>query len=105
MKLFFLSLLLLYKIRLKAALREGSQVWILNERFEYKLEATLMRSLRRLSDLTRLHKQNYRLPQKLEAICIVADTRLYQQNWRKCGKNGTSSPPTIGVPVSWERTA
>jgi hypothetical protein len=31
-----------------------------------------MRSLRRISGLTRLHKQNYRLPQKLEAICIFA---------------------------------
>jgi len=49
----------IYNITAKAALKFGSEAWILKKRVEQRLEAAQMKFLRHLPGITKLDKEKY----------------------------------------------
>ena len=66
----------------KAALKFGSEVWVLKKRDKQRLEATQMKFLRHLLEITKLDKEkNQSIRKKTGAQNIVQEIKQYQQKW------------------------
>ena len=66
----------------KAALKFGSEAWVLKKREEQRLEAAQMKFLRHLLRITKLDKgKNQCIRQKTEAQNIVKEIKQYQEKW------------------------
>jgi hypothetical protein len=71
-----------YNITSKAALKCGSEVWVLNKKECQQLEAAEMKFLRSLLGLTRLdHQRNATIWEKLKVEHTVHEIQNYQKNW------------------------
>ena len=71
-------------ITAKAALKFGSEVWVLKKREEQRLEASQMKFLRHLLRITKLDKEkNQCIGQKTGAQNIVQEIKQYQEKWLK----------------------
>ena len=69
-------------ITAKAALKFGSEAWVLKKREEQRLEAAQIKSLRHLLGITKLHKEkNQCIRQKTGAQNIVKEIKQYQEKW------------------------
>ena len=69
----------IHNITAKAALKFGSEVWVLKKREEQRLEAAQMKFLRHLLGITKLDKEkNQCIRQKTEAQNIVKEIKQYQ---------------------------
>ena len=65
-----------------AALKFGSEAWILKKREEQRLEAAQMKFLRHLLGITKLDKENNQcIRQKTGAQNIVKEIKQYQEKW------------------------
>ena len=74
----------IHNITAKAAMKFGSEVWVLKKREEQRLEAAQMKFLRHLLGITRLDKQkNQCVRQKTGAQNIVHGIKQYQGKWLK----------------------
>ena len=66
----------IHNITAKAALKFGSEAWVLKKREEQRLETAQMKFLRHLLGITKLDKQkNQRIRQKTEAQNIVKEIK------------------------------
>ena len=69
-------------ITAKAALKFGSEVWVLKKREEKRLDAAQMKFLRHLLEITKLDKEkNQCIRQKTGAQNIVKEIKQYQEKW------------------------
>ena len=69
-------------ITAKAALKFGSEAWVLKKREEQRLEAAQMEFLRHLLGITKLDKEkNQCIEQKTGAQNIVKEIKQYQKKW------------------------
>ena len=69
-------------ITAKAALKFGSEAWVLKKREEQRLEATQMKFCRHLLGITKLDKeQNQCIRKKTRAQNIVKEIKQYQEKW------------------------
>jgi len=72
----------LHNITAKAALKFGSEAWVLKKREEQHLEAAQMKFLRHLFDITKLDKEkNQCIREKTGAQNIVKEIKQYQEKW------------------------
>jgi hypothetical protein len=72
----------IYNITAKAALKFGSEVWVLKKRDEQRLEAAQMKFLRHLLGITKLDKEKNRfIREKTGAQNIVKEIKQYQEKW------------------------
>ena len=72
----------IYNITSKAALKCGSEVWVVNKQEYQKLEIEQIKFLRALLGLTRLdHQRNTIIREKLKVEHIVDDIKSYKKNW------------------------
>ena len=73
----------IHNITAKAALKFGSEAWVLKKkREEQRLEAAQMKFLRHLLGITKLDKEkNQCIRQKTGAQNIVKEIKQYQQKW------------------------
>ena len=70
----------IHNITAKAALKFGSEVWVLKKREEQRLEAAQMKFLRHLLGITKLDKEkNQCIRQKTGAQNIVNEIKQYQK--------------------------
>ena len=68
----------------KAALKFGSEAWVLKKREEERLEAAQMKFLRHLLGITKLDKEkNQCIGGKTGAEDIVKEIKQYQKKWLK----------------------
>jgi len=68
-----------HNITAKAALKFGSEVWVLKKRDKQRLEAAQMKFLRHLPGITKLDKEkNTSIRKKTGAQNIVKETEQYQ---------------------------
>ena len=66
----------------KAALKFGSEVWVLKKRDEQRLEAAQMKFLRHLLGITKLDKEKcIRIRKKTGVQNIVKEIKQDQQKW------------------------
>ena len=66
----------------KAALKFGSEAWVLKKREEQRLEATPMKFLRHLLGITKLDKEkNQCIRKKIGAQNTVKEIKQYQEKW------------------------
>ena len=66
----------------KAALKFGSEVWVLKKRDEQRLEAAQMKFVRHLLGITKLDKEkNISIRKKTGVQNIVKEIEQYQQKW------------------------
>jgi len=66
----------------KAALKFGSEAWVLKKREEQRLEAAQMKVLRHLTGITKLDKEkNQCIREKTGAQNIVKEIKQYQEKW------------------------
>ena len=71
-----------HNITAKAALKFGSEVWVLKEREEQRLEAAQMKFLRHLLGITKLDKEkNQCIRHKTGAQNTVKEIKQYQKKW------------------------
>jgi len=70
----------IHNITAKAALKFGSEAWVLKKREEQRLEATQMKFLRHLLGITKLDKKKL-LGKKTGAQNIVKEIKQYQEKW------------------------
>ena len=71
-----------HNITAKAALKFGSEAWILKKREEQRLEAAQMKFLRHLLGITKLDKEkNQCIREKTGAQNIVKEIKQYQEKW------------------------
>ena len=70
----------IHNITAKAALKFGSEVWVLKKREEQRLEAAQMKFLRHLLGITKLDK-NQCIRQITGAQNIVKEIKQYQEKW------------------------
>ena len=69
-------------ITAKAALKFGSEVWVLKKRDKQRLEVAQMKFLRHLLGITKLGKEkNTSIRRKTGAQNIVKEIEQYQQKW------------------------
>ena len=74
----------IHNITAKAALKFGSEVWVLKKREEQRLEAAQMKFLRHLLGITKLDKEkNQCIREKTGAQNIVKEIKQYQKKWIK----------------------
>ena len=67
-------------ITAKAAMRVGSEVWVLQKREEQRLEAAQMKFLRHLLGITKFDKEKYQcIREKTGAQNIVKEIKQYQK--------------------------
>ena len=72
----------IHNITAKAALKFGSEVWVLKKREEQRLEAAQMKFLRHLLGITKLDREkNQCIRQKTGAQNIVKEIKQYQEKW------------------------
>ena len=72
----------IHKITAKAALKFGSEVWVLKKREEQRLEAAQMKFLRHLLGITKLDKEkNISIRKKTGVQNIVKEMKQYQKKW------------------------
>jgi len=71
----------IYNITAKAALKFGSEAWVLKKREEQRLEAAQMKFLRHLLGITKLDKENQCIREKTGAENIVKEIKQYQEKW------------------------
>jgi len=72
----------IHNITAKAALKFGSEAWVLKKREERRLEAAQMKFLRHLLGVTKLDKQkNQCIRGKTGAQYIVKEIKQYQEKW------------------------
>ena len=72
----------IHNITTKAALKFGSEVWVLKKREEQRLEAAQMEFLRHLLGITKLDKEkNQCIRGKTGAQSIVKEIKQYQKKW------------------------
>ena len=68
----------IYNITAKAALKFGSEAWVLKKREEQRLEAAQMQFLRHLLGITKLDKEkNQSVGEKTGAQSIVKEIKQY----------------------------
>ena len=66
----------------KAALKFGSEAWVLKKREEQRLEAAQMKFLRHLLGITKLDKEkNQCIREKTGVQNIVKEIKQYQKKW------------------------
>jgi hypothetical protein len=71
---------IIHSITAKAALKFGSDAWVLKKREEQRLKAAQMKFLRHLFGITRLDKEkNQCIRQKTGAQNIVKEIKQYQK--------------------------
>jgi len=71
-----------HNITAKAALKFGSEAWVLKKREEQRLEAAQMKFLRHLLGITKLDKgKSQGIRQKTLAQNIVKEIKQYQKKW------------------------
>jgi len=69
-------------ITAKAALKFGSEIWIMKKREEQRLEAAQMKFLRHLLGITKLDKEkNQCIREKTGAQNIIKGEKKYQKKW------------------------
>ena len=74
----------IHNITAKAALKFGSEAWVLKKREEQRLEAAQMKFLRHLLRITKLDKEkNQCIRQKMGVQNIVKEIKQYQKKWLK----------------------
>ena len=72
----------IHNITAEAALKFGSEVWVLKKREEQRLEAAQMKFLRHLLRITKLDKEkNKCIRRKTRAQSIVKEIKQYQKKW------------------------
>jgi len=72
----------IHNITAKAALKFGSEAWVLKKREEQRLEAAQMKFLRRLLGITKPDKEkNQCIREKTGAEDIVKEIKQYQEKW------------------------
>jgi len=72
----------IHNITAKAALKFGSEAWVLKKREEQRLEAAEMKFLRHLLGITKLDKEkNQCIREKTGAENIVKEIKQYQEKW------------------------
>jgi len=72
----------IHNIAAKAALKFGSEAWVLKKREEQRLEAAQMKFLRHLLGITKLDKgMNQCIKEKAGAQNIVKEAKQYQKKW------------------------
>jgi len=73
----------IYNITTKAALKFGSEAWVLKKREEQRLEAAQMKFLRHLLGITKWDKEkNQRFREKkMGAQNVVEEIKQYQKKW------------------------
>ena len=70
----------IHNITAKAALKFGSEAWVLKKREEQHLEAAQMKFLRHLLGITKLDKENNQcIRQKMGVQNIVKEIKQYQK--------------------------
>ena len=70
----------IHNITAKAALKFGSEVWVLKKRDKQRLEVAQMKFLRHLLEITKLHKEkNQCIREKTGAQNIVKEIKQYQE--------------------------
>ena len=71
----------IHNITAKAALKSGSEAWVLKEREELRLEAAQIKFLRHLLGITKLDKgKNHCIRQKTGAQNVVKEIKQYQKS-------------------------
>ena len=71
-----------YNITAKAALKFGTEVWVLKKREEQRLEAAQIKFLRHLLGITILDREkNQCIREKTGAQSIVKEIKQYQKKW------------------------
>ena len=72
----------IHNITAKAALKFGSEAWVLKKREEQRLEAAQMKFFRHLLGITKLDKEkNQCVRKKTGAQSIVKEIKQYQKKW------------------------
>jgi len=72
----------IHNITAKAALKFGSEAWVLKKREEQRLEAAQMKFLRHLLGITKPDKEkNQCIREKTGAENIVKEIKQYQEKW------------------------
>jgi len=72
----------IHSITAKAALKFGSEAWVLKKREEHRLEAAQIKFLRYLLGITKLDKEkNQCIRQKSGTQDIVKEIKQYQKKW------------------------
>ena len=72
----------IHNITAKAALKFGSEAWVLKKRKEQRLEAAQMKFLRHLLGIIKLDKEKDQcIRQKTGTQNIVKEIRQYQKKW------------------------
>jgi len=72
----------IHNITAKAALKFGSEAWVLKKREEQCLEAAQMKFLRYLLGITKLDEEkNQCIREKMGAQNIVKEIKQYQEKW------------------------
>ena len=73
----------IHNITAKAALKFGSEAWVLKKREEQRLEAAQMKFLRHLLGITKLDKEKNQCSRgkKTGAQSIVKEIKQYQKKW------------------------
>ena len=72
----------IHNITAKAALKFGSEAWVLKKREEQRLEAAQMKFLRLLLGITKLDIERYQcIRQKTGVQNIVKEMKQYQKKW------------------------
>jgi len=72
----------IHNITAKAALKFGSEAWVLQKREEKRLEAAQMKFLRHLLGITKLDKEkNQCISKKTGAESIVKEIKQYREKW------------------------
>jgi hypothetical protein len=71
-----------HNITAKAALKFGSEAWVLKKRDEQRLEAAQMKFVRHLLGITKLDRErNQSVREKLGVQNIVLEIKQYQRQW------------------------
>jgi len=74
----------IHNITAKAALKFGSEAWVLKTREEQHLEAAQMKSLRHLLGITKLDQEkNQCIREKTGAENIVKEIKQYEEKWQQ----------------------
>ena len=72
----------IHNITAKAALKFGSEAWVLKKREEQRLEAAQMKFLRHLHGITKLDKEKHQcIREKTGTQDVVKEINQYQEKW------------------------
>jgi hypothetical protein len=85
----------IHNITAKAALKFGTEAWVLKEQDGQRLEATQMKFLRHLLGITKLDRErNQSVREKLGVQNIVLEIQQYQREWlQHVARMGTGRIP------------